>query len=197
MCWRTFCPAKVDALVSESTKHCPLWVKGSIESSRRGCSVTNMAFFYASPRFSLHSVAPPKHRKNLLSQFVDRAASSGAWNRWKIVQERWRTHREVPESCWWRIILHFLQTLLQKKLFASNFMVYTATVWAMHSSGWSDWEGLTIRKIGFFLESNSRTPPPPTGCEIPLIGPTLVLEAVRLLPFEPLEHSLVMWTSAE
>ena len=89
------------------------------------------------------------------------------------------------------MILRFLQSLLERKLSASTLRVYVAAISARHIKV----DGQTVGSHSFAKGAQRRNPPRAVkapSCDLPL-----VLGALRLLPFEPLDQAPLKWLSAK
>ena len=116
-------------------------------------------------------------------------------NRWKIFSEWCRACGEVPESSPLPIILRFLQSLLDKGLSVSTLRVYVAAISARHVRVDNQTVGSHTLVTRFLKGALRRNPPRPV--KVPSWDLPLVLDALRLPPFEPLEQAELKWSSAK
>ena len=116
-------------------------------------------------------------------------------NRWKLFSQWCEVHGVAPVSCSVPAILSYLQSLLEKRLTPSTLKVYMAAISAKHSMV----DGRTVGShplVTRFLKG-ARRQNPPRAVKQPSWDLTLVLDALRLAPFEPLEQSGLKWASAK
>ena len=116
-------------------------------------------------------------------------------NRWKLFSQWCGVNREVPESCSVPVILRFLQSLMEKKLSASTLKVYVAAISAKHSKVDNQTVGSHTLVTRFLRGVRRRNPP--QAVKHPSWDLTLVLEALRHPPYEPLGQSELKWASAK
>ncbi|KAK0138713.1 hypothetical protein N1851_024747 [Merluccius polli] len=114
-------------------------------------------------------------------------------NRWEIFSEWCSACKEVPASFSVPIILWFLQSLLEKKLSAFTLRVYVAAVSARHIRVDNQYVGSHT----LVTRSPAANPPPPWAVMVPSWDLPLVLEALHLPPFEPLEQLELKWSLAK
>ena len=116
-------------------------------------------------------------------------------NRWKSFSEWCDVRGEVPESTSVPFILRFLQSLLDRKLSASTLKVYVAAISARHGRVGGQTVG-SHTLVSRFLKGAQRQNPPQVA-RVPSWDLPLVLEALRLPPFEPLERAELRYLSAK
>ena len=116
-------------------------------------------------------------------------------NRWKMFTKWCEAQREVPECSSVPIILHFLKSLLERKLSASTLRVYVAAISSRHVKVDSQTVGSHSLVTRFLKGAQRRNPP--QAVTVPSWDLPLVLGALRLSPFEHLDPAPVKWLSAK
>ena len=116
-------------------------------------------------------------------------------NRWKLFSQWCEVNREVPESCSVPVILRYLQSLMEKKLSASTLKVYVAAISARHSKVDNQTVGSHTLVTRFLRGVRRRNPL--QAVRHPSWDLTLVLEALRRPPYEPMQQSELKWASAK
>ncbi len=105
--------------------------------------------------------------------------------KWNLFVEWCSSHREDPRRCSIRAVLSFLQQGLERRLSPSTLKVYVAAISAHHDPV----EGRSVGKhdlvIRFLRGARRLNPPRPPS--LPSWDLALVLRALRIAPFEPLQ----------
>ncbi len=105
--------------------------------------------------------------------------------KWNLFVEWCSSHREDPRRCSIRAVLSFLQQGLERRLSPSTLKVYVAAISAHHDPV----EGRSVGKhdlvIRFLRGARRLNPPRPPS--LPSWDLALVLRALQIAPFEPLQ----------
>ncbi len=105
--------------------------------------------------------------------------------KWNLFVVWCSSHREDPRRCSIRAVLSFLQQGLERRLFPSTLKVYVAAISAHHDPI----EGRSVGKhdlvVRFLRGARRLNPPRPPS--LPSWDLALVLRALQIAPFEPLQ----------
>ncbi len=105
--------------------------------------------------------------------------------KWNLFVEWCSSHREDPRRCSIRAVLSFLQQGLERRLSPSTLKVYVAAISAHHDPI----EGRSVGKhylvVRFLRGARRLNPPRPPS--LPSWDLALVLRALQIAPFEPLQ----------
>ncbi len=105
--------------------------------------------------------------------------------KWNLFVEWCSSHREDPRRCSIRAVLSFLQQGLERRLSPSTLKVYVAAISAHHDPV----EGRSVGKHDLFIRflRGARRLNPPRPPSLPSWDLALVLRALQIAPFEPLQ----------